>query len=200
MSNQTKTGTLYVFDIDDTLLHTTAQIRVKNQHGHVVKKLSNQEFNNHTLDDGHSYDFDEFTDAKKFADESKPIHAMINQLKRIQKKITLNLTPGSKIIMNTARSDFDNKEIFLDVFRSLGIDIDQIHVHRAGNIQGNMLPAQKKLVYIRKYLESGKYNQVHMYDDSKTNLKYFASLKGEFPKIQFYPWLVRKDGTMIAFK
>ena len=200
MSDQPKTGTLYVFDIDDTLLHTTAEIQVKNQHGKVVKKLSNQEFNNHTLPDDHEYDFGEFKDAKKFAKESKPMHSMIEQLKKIQKKIALNLTPGSKIIMNTARSDFDNKEIFLGVFKSLGIDIDTIHVHRAGNIEGNMLPAQKKLVYIRKYLDSQKYNQVHMYDDSKTNLKYFVSLKDEYPKIQFYPWLVREDGTMVGFK
>jgi hypothetical protein len=199
-TTMTSTAALYVFDIDDTLMHTNAQIHVKDKQGTTVQKLSNQEFNNHSLPDEHQYGFDEFADAEKFNKESKPMDAMILNLKRIQNKIALNLTPGSKIIMNTARADFGDKELFLQTFRDQGIDIDQIHVHRAGNIPGNDLPAIKKLVYIRRYLQTGDFGQVHMYDDSRTNLKAFISLKHEFPDIQFYPWFVKADGTMVPFK
>ena len=39
---------LSIFDIDDTLFHTTARIRVLKD-GLVVRELTNQEFNNYTL-------------------------------------------------------------------------------------------------------------------------------------------------------
>lgn len=42
----TSTGSLTIFDIDDTLFHTTAQIAVVKD-GEVQKKLTNQEFNNY---------------------------------------------------------------------------------------------------------------------------------------------------------
>jgi len=42
---------LVIFDIDDTLLHTTAKIKVV-QDGRVVRQLTNQEFNNYELQPG----------------------------------------------------------------------------------------------------------------------------------------------------
>ena len=40
---------LHVFDIDDTLFHTNAKVKVVDHHGKVVQKLSNSEFNDHKL-------------------------------------------------------------------------------------------------------------------------------------------------------
>ena len=42
-----KKGSLHVFDVDDTLFHTTAKIHVKDSSGKTVEKLSNSEFNDH---------------------------------------------------------------------------------------------------------------------------------------------------------
>ena len=72
-------------------------------------------------------EFKEFKSAKKFRNESKPITPMINKMKKMHKN------PNSKVIINTARSDFDNKHEFLNTFRDQGVDIDKIHVHRTGN-------------------------------------------------------------------
>lgn len=189
---------LHVFDIDETLFKTNAKIHVKDKHGKTVKTLNNQEFNDHKLEHGHSYDFHEFRDSKKFHDESHPIHPMIRKVQAISKNIKIG-NHKSKIIMNTARADFDDKKPVLDKFKKHGIDIDSMHIHRSGNVEGNAPPAQKKNVVLRKHLDTGKYNHVHMYDDSKTNLKAFMSLKKEYPHIKFHAHHVDHEGRTKSF-
>lgn len=182
-------SSLVIFDIDDTLLHTTAQIAVV-KNGQVVRKLTNQEFNNYALQPGESFDFGEFKDAEKFNRESKPIPSMINKLKAI-----MNHAGNAEVIMLTARSDFDNRDLFLKTFTDLGIDMSRVHVHRAGNLPGDDIPAEKKAVYVRKYLETGKYDHVRLYDDSMSNLRVFKSLKSEYPDVDFRAYYVGPQGT-----
>ena len=55
--------------------------------------------------------------------------------------------------MNTARADFDDKNKFLNTFRNQNVDIDDIHVHRAGNIEGDEIPAVKKVKIIKRQLQ-----------------------------------------------
>jgi hypothetical protein len=180
------TRTLTIFDIDDTLFHTTAKIKVVKD-GKVVRSLTNQEFNTYELQPGEEFDFGEFRDAKKFAQESEPIEHMMDELKTI-----LDHTQGT-VIMLTARADFDDKNTFLKTFTDHGIDMNRIHVHRAGNIPGDAIPAEKKAVWVRKYLETGKYNQVSLYDDSMSNLRVFKSLKKEFPDVDFDAYYITPD-------
>jgi hypothetical protein len=172
--------TLHVFDIDDTLLHTSAKIHVRNKEGKVVDTLTNQQFNDHKLPAGHSYDFGEFRDAAKFRKESKPIHSMINKVKSVVSK------PGHHVIFNTARANFDDKNTFLGAFKDHGIPMHKIHVIRAGNINMEGPPAEKKAVVIHGYIKKHKYNVVHMYDDSKTNLRSFLSLRNKHPNTNFH--------------
>jgi len=156
---------LTIFDIDDTLFHTTAKINVIKD-GNIVRTLTNQEFNNYKLQPGEEFDFGEFRNAEKFAKESEPIKPMINTLKRI-----LDRAANTKVIMLTARADFDDKDKFLATFEKYGIDMSRVHVHRAGNLPGDDAPAIKKAVWVRKYLNTGKYNRVNLIDDSMANLK-----------------------------
>ena len=196
-----KKGTLHVFDVDDTLFHTNAQIHVKNSEGKTVQKLSNQEYNDHKLPPGHSYDYSEFRSSKKFANESKPIPKMLNKIKAIHKNIKNKIGSNSKVVMNTARADFDNKHKFLNTFKKQGVDVDNIHVHRAGNIPGNEQPAAKKVSIITKQLKDDpKIGAVHMYDDSKTNLKQFVAMKKTHPHIDFHAYHVQPDGSTKKFK
>ena len=182
---------LHVFDIDDTLLHTTAQIHVLDSKGNRVKKLSNQEFNNHKLEPGYSYDFGEFRSSEKFDKESKPIKPMIDKVKELVKD------PNNHVIFNTARANFDDKNKFLGTFKKHGIDTkkDKIHVIRAGNIKAGELPAEKKAKVIHGYIKKHKYGQVHMYDDSKTNLHHFLDLQQQHPNTNFHAHHVAHDGT-----
>ena len=188
-------GHLHTFDIDDTLLHTNAKIHVV-KGGKKVASLSNSEFNDHKLGPGESYDFREFRDSDKFNKESKPIPAMLAKVKAIHHNIKNKAGSKSKIIMNTARADFDDKDKFLDTFRKQGVPIDDIHVHRAGNVPGDDLPAVKKLHYIRQHLDQHPYGHAHMYDDSTTNLDHFLSLQKEYPNTKFHAWHAQPDGRM----
>jgi FMN phosphatase YigB (HAD superfamily) len=180
------TNTLTIFDIDDTLFHTTAKIKVV-KNGQVIRSLTNQEFNNYQLRPGEEFDFGEFRDAEKFRQESKPIDHMLEELKTI-----LSHTQG-KVIMLTARADFDDKETFLKKFKDHGIDMSRIHVHRAGNLPGTSMPADKKAVWVRRYLDTGRYDQVSLYDDSVANLRVFKSLKKEYPQVQFDAYHITPD-------
>lgn len=193
-----QSGTLYIFDIDETLFHTTATIRVVKD-GKVLRTLSNKEFNNYDLKDGESFDFSEFRDAEKFNSESKPISNMISILIRVHDKIKLNLTPGSKIIICTARGDFDDEEVVKDTFRQQGIDIDEIPIRKAEKIKKKKSSAEKKSVIIRQYLSRKKYKDAFMYDDSKANLIHFLELENEYPDTNFRAFWVDEDGSLQDF-
>lgn len=183
---------LYVFDIDDTLFHTTAKIKVKKGDKEVAS-LSNSEYNTHKLPAGHHYDYSEFRSADKFDTESKPIRKMLSKLKAIHKNV--QASAGSKVVLNTARADFDNRETFLNAFRKQSVDIDDIHVHRAGNRSGSGTVAQNKADEIRGHLDSGKYEHATVYDDSRDNLRSFLNLKTDYPKIKFKAYHVKPDGS-----
>jgi hypothetical protein len=170
---------LVFFDIDETLFSTTALILVV-KNGEIIKKLTNQEFNNYTLGEGEEFDFREFADAKKFAAESKPLMNVIRRLKEYVQE-------GADVRLLTARADFDCKETFLGKFRSLGIPIDRIHVHRTGNLKIGSTPAEKKAIWVRRYIAANSYRVIKLYDDSKTNLRVFGALADEYPSIKFVP-------------
>ena len=186
-------NSLHVFDIDDTLFHTTARVHVK-KGGKTVATLSNSEYNTHQLPPGHEYDYSEFKSAHKFDTESKPVHRMMDKLKGVHSSIK----GRGRVILNTARQDFDDKHRFLDTFRKHGVDIDDIHVHRAGNIardQG-LTVAQAKNEVIRKHLNTGNYTHVNLYDDSKENLNHFLELSKEHPNVKFKAYHVQSDGRI----
>ena len=181
---------LTIFDIDETLFRTRALINVVHN-GFVVRKLDNQEFNEYELGPGESYDFCEFRSAEIFNKTSEPINKMIAKMSAIIKNA--NAT-GSKVIIITARADFDNKELFLDTFRREGIDIDSVYVERAGNL-GEGPAAENKRVIIEKYLDTGEFHRTRLYDDAMSNLTMFLSLREKYPNITFEAHLAKHDGS-----
>ena len=191
------TGSLTIFDIDDTLFHTTAQIAVKKD-GKVIRKLTNNEFNTYTLKVGEEFDFSEFRDAHKFYHESKPIQRMMAKAKAILANSVKN--PNSKVVIITARANFDDKDKFLATFRKYGFDIDKVRVERAGNIEGEFIPAFKKAIIIRNYLNTKQYSKVRLFDDSMSNLKEFLRLKTEFDNVTFEAFFANPDESIRTIK
>ena len=188
---------LTIFDIDDTLMHTTAKIAVMKD-GKVVRELSNQEYNTYKLQPGESFDFGQFKDSAKFYDESQPISRMIAKANAIVRNS--KNTDGSRVIIVTARDDFDDKEKFLATFRKHGMMIDDVYVERAGKIRTGAGPAQKKAIIISKYLETGKYSRVRLFDDSRENLSVFLKLQTQFPDVQFQAYFANPDGSIKTVK
>lgn len=188
-------GTLTIFDIDETLFHTKAKVKVM-KGGKVVRELDNQEFNTYERAPGETYDFGQFKNAEYFRKTSKPVDKMIEKAKAIVKA---HNNPHSRAIICTARADFDDKEMFLQTFRDHGLPIDQMHVERAGNL-GIDSSAEAKKVVFRKYLNTNNYVKARLYDDAMSNLKAFLDLKNEYPKVQFEAWFVNSDGSVKRIK
>jgi hypothetical protein len=169
---------IHYFDWDDTLSKPSDSVRVhvKDSTGKVVHSLKTHEFNDHKLEPGHHYDFNDFKSTKKFS--VKPIRKMVNRLKAIHKN-------GGKAEILTARSDFDDKHKFASKIKSgSGIDIRKVHVRRAGNLG---LPAHEaKAKIISAAIKKHGYKSVHLYDDSKHNINSMLELKKHHPDVSFH--------------
>lgn len=202
-------------DIDETTFHTFAKIGVYDKDNNLVTKLNNQEFNTHNLENGHHYDFSEFRDSKIFNKTSKPIDLMIKKIKKLIDCIKIH-GKQEKVIFLTARADFKDKDLFLKTFRQNGIDIDDasVYVERTGNLTNIKNVADRKRYVILKYLKTGNYSAVRMYDDDNINLITFSELGKEinsgkygilkavqqkYPKVKkifFFPLKVKEDGRV----
>ena len=188
-------GTLTVFDIDETLFHTKAKVAVVKD-GKVVRMLDNQEFNTYKRKPGEEYDFKEFKSAEVFRKTSVPVVKMIEKAKAIVKA---KKNPHSRAIICTARADFDDKNMFLQTFRDHGLPIDDMHVERAGNLAIDSSAEAKKVVF-RKYLNTQNYIKTRLYDDAMSNLKAFLDLQKEYPNVTFEAWFVNHDGSVKRIK
>ena len=177
---------LVIFDIDDTLVHTQTKVNVIKD-GQVTKELNSHEFTHYKLQDGEQFDFENFRNAHDFFHNSKPIIPMMNQLKQ-------DIATGNKVVMVTARADFDDRELFLDTFRKYGVDMGKVHVYRAGNMTQKVQTEEKKKIIIRNLLNKGRYTKAIMYDDAEPNLQSFVELKQEYPQTKFYAWHVSLEG------
>ena len=183
---------LVIFDIDDTLVHTQTKVHVVKD-GQVIKSLNSHEFTHYKLQDGEQFDFENFRNAHDFFHNSKPIIPMLDQLKQ-------DIATGNKVVMVTARADFDDKELFLDTFRKYGVDMSKVHVYRAGNMTGKIQTEEKKKIIIRNLLNKGHYTKAIMYDDAEPNLQSFVELKTEYPKTKFYAWHVSLEGEASEYQ
>ena len=177
---------LVIFDIDDTLVHTQTKVNVIKD-GQITRELNSHEFTHYKLQPGEQFDFENFRNAHDFFHNSKPIIPMMNQLKQ-------DIATGNKVVMVTARADFDDRELFLDTFRKYGVDMGKVHVYRAGNMTQKVQTEEKKKIIIRDLLNKGRYTKAIMYDDAEPNLQSFVELKQEYPQTKFYAWHVSLEG------
>jgi FMN phosphatase YigB (HAD superfamily) len=182
---------LVIFDIDDTLVHTQTQVHVVKD-GRTLRSLNSHSFTLYKLQPGEQFDFGDFQDAREFFINAKPIIPLMNQLKH-------DIATGNKVVMVTARADFNDRELFLDTFRKYGVDMSRVHVYRAGNIKQKIQIEEKKKIIIRKLLNQGHYTKAIMYDDAMPNLESFVELKDEYPRTKFYAWHVSLDGEATEY-
>ena len=182
---------LTIFDIDETLFRTKAKIQIKRD-GKVVGSLNNVEYNNYILKPGEEFDYGQFKSAKVFAKTSTPIAKMINKAKVIIKNA---VKAGSKVIVVTARGDMDDKKLFVDTFKAQGLDMKNVYIERAGNI-GLDNAAKNKEVVFKKYLDTGDYKRIRLFDDAVDNLYALLSLQGQYPDVAFEAYRVKKDGSI----
>lgn len=186
---------LTIFDIDETLFRTKAKIQIKRD-GKVVGSLNNVEYNNYILKPGEEFDYGQFKSAKVFAKTSTPIAKMINKAKVIIKNA---VKAGSKVIVVTARGDMDDKKLFVDTFKAQGLDMKNVYIERAGNI-GLDNAAKNKEVVFKKYLDTGDYKRIRLFDDAVDNLYALLSLRDEYPDVEFEAYRVKRDGSIKSIR
>ena len=183
---------LTTFDIDDTMFVSKARVLVKNKNTGQAKALTPMEFNSYKLRKNEEYDFGEFRSAKIFYQTATPIARMVQKAKAIISNATKK---GSKVIIVTARSDMDDKKLFIKTFEAHGIPMKNVYVERAGNMSGKNSAANKAIIF-RKYLQTGEYARIRLFDDHKDNLKALLDLKKEFPSIEMFAYLADLKGSV----
>lgn len=193
--NERKGGdmSIYFIDIDETLFHTTAKIKVLNQDGVVIQQLSNAEYNGYELGDGESYDFGEFRDADMFDKTSIPIETTL-------KFVRDQIKNGHHVVFLTARSSFDSNTVVKQTFRKNGINLNKkgVYIELSGNLKKGTTEGKKKYI-INKFLSSGKYTNATIMDDHVPNLKIANELMVEYPSVRFTTIYI-KDGKISRVK
>jgi len=186
---------LTIFDIDDTLMKTTATVLIRRPDGS-KQELTSAEFNHYKLKPGEEFDFGRFKDAELFRATSRPIKDLWRTAQ--QTVNTVGRRPGSRVVIVTARSDLDDKSKFLKTFEDHGLDMSKVHVFRAGNL-GSGSSAENKKIIIEKLLRTGRFTETRLFDDHMANLQAFLSLKTQFPHVVFkaYPVVNGKMGRPI---
>jgi len=184
---------LYFFDIDDTVFSTAGKVRVVDSGGNILHSLSTDEFNRYVLKPGEEFDFFEFEDGDLFFKTAQPIQRTINIIKSL-----LN-NELNKVIFLTARADMKNKDQFLKTFHKYGIPIfdrSLIYIERAGNL--GIKANEAKSIIVSKYLDTGNYSHVTLFDDCSKNIASFLSLQEEYPKIVFKAVQILNKGDLVA--
>ena len=188
--------TLNVWDIDDTLGQTSAKVNVKKD-GKVIKSLAAGEYNNYKLGQGEELDFSQFRSGKIFRDTFKPIGNVLNRAK----SIVMNQSENSQSIIITARADFEDHKEFLQAFRDHGFPIDHVYIELSGNLS-KLKPSSpahiNKGVVIKKYLASGKWDRIRMWDDHEKNLDILYKVAAMYPDVDAVGYLV-KDGKISKY-
>lgn len=166
--NKTKSNKIILFDLDDTIIHTTAEIMVI-KNGECIKKLSNAEFNDYTLKPGESFDFGEFDDPTILASSA---------FTQYWKTLKREYTKGTHIGILTARSNSAMiKKFFLNngirIKDELVIAINDPELGLKGTIQ------QKKSEAISILADAG-YDLFVFFDDNEPNLKAAKQLEKEY--------------------
>lgn len=188
--------TLNVWDIDDTLGKTSAKVNVKKD-GKIIKVLEPGEFNSYKLKTGEEFEFSQFRSGKVFRDTFKPISTVLDRARNI----VMNQSENSDSIILTARADFEDHKEFLQTWRDHGFPIDHVYVERSGNLAKLKAdsPAHiNKGVVLKRYLKTGKYDRIRMWDDHEKNLDILFKVAAMFPEVEAIGYLV-KDGRVIKY-
>jgi len=187
---------LTIFDIDDTMFVSKARVKVVNTKTGSEKELTPQGFNSYKLGRDEKFDFGQFKSSDLFYKTATPISRMVAKAKAIIKNATAK---GSKVIVVTARADMDDKDLFIKTFEAHGIPMKNVYVERAGNMSGKNSAANKSIIF-KKYLKTGEYARVRLFDDHKENLDALLDLKREYPEVEMFAYLADKQGKIKRIK
>ena len=170
---------LYIFDFDDTLAHSGANVIVKHKDGS-EETLSSADFATYVEKPGDDFDFSEF-------DVYPPAGKMIKStFGTLQSAIS---TAGvQNVVILTARRETKPVIAFLkDQGLSAGIDV-------VGTGSSN---PSSKAQYVSSRLKDGAYTEVHVYEDSSANINAIESMIAKnYPEVEFFSTHVQGEAVL----
>ena len=119
-----------------------------------------------------------------------------NQIKQLDQKIRAELIPMSSEgdLTDKPLHQIGGKGLFIKTLESHGLPMKNVYVERAGNMSGSS--AENKQVIFRKYLKTGEYARIRLFDDHKENLQALLDLKREFPTVEMFAYLADLKGSV----
>lgn len=165
-----KSERLAIFDLDDTLIISSAKIKVLNpKTGSTIIELTPEEFNHYTHDPKNTLSFDEFEDAEILR-KSSFITDVVNKLLDFYRR-------GVHVSIVTARS---KSQLIRDFFLENKIDIHPDLVIAVNDpkygFKGSI--AERKKEAIHRLVDSG-YKDLIFFDDNQENLELAKEIEGE---------------------
>ena len=162
---------ILLFDVDDTIVHTSAKVGIKHKDG-TVTMIDNADYNEYVMKPGDQFDYTEFNDINILIRDLPTPY--FDTLKREYRK-------GTHIGIITARGDCDMIKKFLS---TKGIDIKKELVFAVGDpklgLSGTI--QEKKSAVIDHLIKAG-YKTLVFFDDNKLNLEYAKSKERKGIKI-----------------
>lgn len=162
-----KSDKIILFDLDDTIINTTAEITLY-KNGEFVRSMSNSEFNDYVLKTGESFGFEQFSDQEILYKET--FTPYWNTLKREYRK-------GTHIGILTARSD---SKMIKRFFLSRGISIkDELVIAVNDPLLGLKGSIQDRKTEAITILADAGYNTFIFFDDNLPNLNSAKKLENK---------------------
>lgn len=181
---------LYVFDLDDTLFwyieHESPRVLVKHKEDHaLIAELSPSSYSKYEKHVDHYFDYFEFKSSQIFRDIAKPVHKMIDKLKRL-------IDDGREVIILTARNGIDDLEHFKETLNDHEIDTEKVRIFMSGILKINdITTAQAKKMMLKDIINDEKYDNIIFWDDNLKNLEECLLLEKEIEGLKIEARLVR---------
>lgn len=199
---------IHLFDLDDTLIRTSARVLVRNPEGALLRALSTAEFTAYRAAPGEVLDFGEFSDLGIL---SRGI--VVRYTRTIIDTILAHGTRSEFGIL-TARADKKLHAPFLiRLFRSLfGVRLANEFIFAVSDARfsgykdrrigpggvpfSSLSVSQRKALVIAEDLVGRGFNDISFYDDSRANLESFKVMRQAFPHVAYRPHFI--DPTWAA--
>lgn len=144
--------TLFIFDFDDTLVDSEAEVRVTHSDG-TQSAMSSELYAQYREDPGDVFDFSDFDSYPKNAEIIEPVFSELRS--------AISRSGSQNVVILTARSNPKPVQLFLKENDIAGIEIAAV---------GSSDP-RSKAVYIVNRLKNGDYNQVVVFEDNVKNIR-----------------------------
>ena len=179
----TPKGTLYAFDLDDTLITSKSNVIIRDKETGEVKKLTPAQYATYVPQPNDDIDFSEFA---QLIDPQ-----VLSQNFQDFAKVLRGASQGNnKAIILTARQPEVSDDVH-ELLKNFGLST--ITVHAVGSSD-----PQAKVDVLRDYIESG-YKNVRFYDDARKNVIAVQALDKEYPGVTILAKLIKGDKGLLEF-